>query len=435
MEKTQYAEMKQALKIYQDGMGLINYLAFLVFLFLLPMPWHWVQPVWVVWLIAWFLEGRWLKRDNFGFSKKLIPQLLILAFVAWEALSLIWTDNLQMGQRDLSKHIYFVAVLIVSLFGVNERYDTGAMKTAVCLGSVVAVIGYSMISMWLMSDGIRELWPNVTDIFPQFGQFDYVGGEHINFIKHHLYMALVILAAICFSPDIYKTFKGVMRKEYAIAGIVVCDLILCYGIIASTCRIAMFLLPVMFVICMLVYYDGKYRKGIMVGSLVIAVILIGTLLVRSERLRTSFDDIHLDYNEQRQAYIEAYDNARPYIWYTVIKHVGDYGVTGKGLGSEEDTMNKYYEEDGQHLCRLMSFNAHSTYLSTWIQLGPIAMVLLISILVVMPFCYPIEQRKRVAMICLLIAAVMLTETILWRMSGLYIIFALMILSKPYKEHE
>lgn len=248
-------------------------------------------------------------------------------------------------------------------------------------------------------------------------------------------MALVILAALCFSPDVYKTMKDVMRKEYAIAGIVVCDLILCYGIIASTCRIAMFLLPVMFVICMLVYYDGKYRKGIMVGSLVIAVILIGTLLVRSERLRTSFDDIHLDYNEQRQAYIEAYDNARPYIWYTIIKHGGDYGVTGKGLGSEEDTMNKYYEEDGQHLCRLMSFNAHSTYLSTWIQLGPIAMVLLISILVVMPFCYPIEQRKRVAMICLLIAAVMLTETILWRMSGLYIIFALMILSKPYKVHE
>lgn len=420
--------MTDALNKYQNGIGLINYIVFLVFLFLLPMPWHFVQPVWVIWLIAWALEGRWLQKDNYHFSKAIVPQLMIMLFILWEAISLIWTSDVSMGLKDISKHVYFAAVLIISCIGVNNRYKATPMKAAVFIGSIVAVISYAMVSYW-----VKMTWP--ANPYPEITFANYIGGPQMLGIKHHLYLCLVLLPAFCFSPDIYKSLAKRIRKEYAAACIAAGDAIILFGILASDCRIAIVTLPIAMIYMLFIHYQGQKKKSLLVGTIIGICVIMGIAVSINNRFSAVSDYFGTTYEEQKQQTYTYGEDDRPYLWHCFFAHVKDYGVIGKGLGSEEKTMNTYFEQDGQTFSLSESHNAHSTYFSTWLQLGPLAMLSLIIILCCTPFCYPKNLRHRVALICIIIATAMVTETILWRMSSLYTIFALLMLSQPYKRYE
>lgn len=137
--------MNNFLGKYKKIIEQINIASFFLLLLSLALPWCFTQPLFAVWLITWFLECRWLEKKNIHFGKHTIPILLLCGFVAWEALSLLWTIDREQGILELQKHLPIYAVLLVALFGVNKYYQSHQTKVALILGCLLAIFGYCMI--------------------------------------------------------------------------------------------------------------------------------------------------------------------------------------------------------------------------------------------------------------------------------------------------
>ena len=56
--------MNNFLYKYQSAVGQLNYALFLMVVALLPFPQIFLRYTCVVWIVCWFLEGRWLSKPN-----------------------------------------------------------------------------------------------------------------------------------------------------------------------------------------------------------------------------------------------------------------------------------------------------------------------------------------------------------------------------------
>ena len=125
-------------KTYQQYMGALNYLLFCMVLLSLPFPWSWTQPIATMWLIAYGLEGRWLQRSNWKWSLAMVPIVLMLVYVTWEALSLLWTNNLPQGIKEIHRHLPLLGLAVVALCGTNEYYRPIRLKMMVVVGCLLS---------------------------------------------------------------------------------------------------------------------------------------------------------------------------------------------------------------------------------------------------------------------------------------------------------
>lgn len=71
--------------------------------------------------------------------------------------------------------------------------------------------------------------------------------------------------------------------------------------------------------------------------------------------------------------------------------------------------------------------AHNQFLYTWMELGPLAVVLLLAILCLVPYYHTCQARKDALFVSLMFGCCMLTETLLTMMSSLYVLYAIMVL--------
>lgn len=107
--------MRNTLTHIVAALGHLNYAVFLLLLCTLPLPWHITQPLLVVWISLWGLEqvARLILQASGadGISCPMthstirqnirhhLPLWLLLGYVAWEALSLLWSSAPKEGMN------------------------------------------------------------------------------------------------------------------------------------------------------------------------------------------------------------------------------------------------------------------------------------------------------------------------------------------------
>ena len=95
-----------------------------------------------------------------------------------------------------------------------------------------------------------------------------------------------------------------------------------------------------------------------------------------------------------------------------------------------------YEQDGIQEVISDSFSVHNQYLQTWMELGPIAMILLIFIVLSAPYFHSGKARWTCLYLCLIYGMSMLTECYISRMSGVFqICFAAILLIAMEQEDD
>ena len=414
--------MKKFLANYQQVVGRLNIVVFMLLVMSLAFPWHFTQPLFTIWLIAWFIEGRWACKKNWRFGKSTIPVLILFGFVVWEALSLFWTQDLSAGKNELARHAPIFALLLFTLFGGNEQYKAYRIKAALMVGSLMAVISYGVVIYWFAHmDKLQG--------FDNYSPWTIFGEGPIQYIKHRLYLCLVLLLAVCYSGDVYGYLLTRYSKPFSIAMITIADAILLTAILLTGSRSTAIILPILGLVYLIQKIHGKFRWIVIAGF--VAILVAGSILAPKYNWRFQImrDDIKNVLTHQVE--ITGVNEPRLYLWSIVFRHADEYGVVGMGAGSSDEFMLKCYEEDHYHA----TYDTHNNYLYAWMDYGYIGLIYLLLTVVILPFFHTGRARKDTAVACAFFGWSMLTENLLTMMSGLYIIYVLIVLIQTEQQED
>ncbi|MBO7501957.1 MAG: O-antigen ligase family protein [Paludibacteraceae bacterium] len=407
--------IRSFIQIWQTVVGKLNYIAFLAFVFTLPFPLAWMRPLWAIWLITWALEGRWLQPENYKRSKWLIPQLLICTFILWEAISLLWAENVSLGLHEIGKHVSLFAVLIISLIGLNSYYKPIHIKLVWIIGCFAAMAGYCLVNYAYQTD---ELIPQYYGVY----WYNYLGSGPVMGLKHRTYFCLSLLIGLSFYKSILMYLQATWGKIQGAVITFVAMAGLCTGIVLTESRIGVIAL-----VCLLLYAALATLKGWKRYALAAVICICSACFVlTSPRFQMLFTNLHLtEQQENMTRYFE--EEYRPTIWTTALAHYKEYGLWGNGAGSSDEMMQRYYQQSADPAIKNYTFGPHNYYLQTWMELGIIGILLLLTIICATPLCCPPQVRKEAVSALICFALVMCVECIWSRMNAIYLLSAFLIL--------
>ena len=413
--------MKQFMLKYKTGTEWLSYILFIITLFSLAFPWSLTQPLIVAWVISWLLEGRWLKRP--AWHNSLIPQLLLVALLIFEALSLLWHDNTPAILHEINIHHPILYVLILSLWGLNQKYDADILRVSLIAGCLLSAVYYIGFNYYVVNHQIEEyLRPNTSwDIFD-------LGEGPSKWVKHRQHYSIVLLLAVAFCPSLFR----IIRQRLNLSAIAATSITLIAAtllitiIFATSSRIALLLLPLIILI-MLFHYGNRYvsKRTIAITTTLIVVCGI-TILAVHPRMKRLYNDIA----NIEQGITEDLDNPqepRWHIWQTVIDNRDSYGLLGIGIGNDIPFLVEKYKEEGFGHEAYQGYSAHNQFLHEWITLGPIAAILLLLAFGLMPFMPPKGRRYTATIVALIFIASMMTDIPLEFIGTLYILYCTLIL--------
>ena len=133
---------------YRQIVEKINYNLFVVAICMLPFPTRISLYAWELWLVSWLLEGRFLRKENIQWHKGIMPIVLLPIWILWEGISYFWAINQSDAINTLVRHLSFIAILPIAIWGVNSQYNwEKAIKwfIASCVLSVFIYINYIYI--------------------------------------------------------------------------------------------------------------------------------------------------------------------------------------------------------------------------------------------------------------------------------------------------
>lgn len=415
--------MSQFISKYKNATEWCSFLLYALTLFTLPFPWHITQPIIVVWVVMWLFEGRWLKRPKWHNS--IIPQLFLIALLVFEALSLFWNDNHSAVIHEINIHLPFIYVLILSLWGLNDKYNADILKTTLIVGCLLSAIFYIGFNAYVINHNIEQYLSPTTNR----NIFDLGDGPTMS-IKHRQDYSITLLLAIAFCPSLFNLLNDRLRCKHkrtiAYCVSIITGVLLTTVILLSRARIALFILPVILILMLFKNCRTPHTRRIAtIGTVLIVCATIATLAFhpRMKRLYHDITTIEQGIKIDR----ESPQDPRWHIWKTIYDYRHEYGLTGLGIGNEQSFLIEKYNEEGFLEEAYQGYSAHNQYLHEWITLGPIATVLLILAFGLMPFMPPKGHRYTAAVVAIIYAVCMLTDIPLSFIGTLYILYSALIL--------
>ena len=388
----------------------INYYLFIVAICMLPFPTRISLYTWVLWIFSWVLEGRFLQKKNLQWHKGLIPIIMCVVLITWEGISYFWAINKTDAANMLVRHLSFIMILPISLWGVNDQYDFAkAAKYFVisCISSVFIYILYLyVIQHWSYILEYNQL-PDKACSWNYFGNM-------ISRYKHRLYYGSVLNLGIVALLQIRNPLLSSNKKiKFSALSFFAELVILVLGIILSASRANMLTLLIISSIAIIQPLRGRTRA--LVASLVgIMAITICSLLFT---LHPRFEKLHIDHVTERETYQTSEIEPRINIWYSALQNPADYQWYGVGVGCNSEYLKPIFASFNWRKFQDRQYNAHNQYLGIFINLGIFAAIYFLLIWLLCPLWYKGRLRQFATLSVLVIGSNMLTENMLDRIDG------------------
>lgn len=374
----------------------INYLVFLAVIVALPYPWRTAHTIWIVWMVTWALEWRWLNPKNYHFGRMQWPLVGLTLLFIWECLSLLWCDDPHLGWQVAQRHISLLVLLWISMVGINDKYKAEHFRPIWFIASIASVIIYKCMN--LPESGIQE-WG--------------ISGE----TKHKLFYCMNLTLAICSTPHLYSMMRKYMAKWLSILLLSSGNGILLAGIYLAGSRTSPVSLVCIFVAYLFFYTLVRFWKRHKLALLacylaVIAILGAGAIAYINyyPRMETVSADPRMDE------------------WSTVWKARDAYGLKGLGIGQQRAFLVEKYTEYGYDFCAQEKFSSHNAYLGYWMCLGPIAPLLLLACFCGLPFCFHGRARLYLLFVCMLYMLNMLTDDLFERIDPLLTFYVCLVIA-------
>ena len=398
---------------YLSIIGKTNYILFIVAICMLPFPTQLSLYTWGLWLASWLLEGRFLCKNNTHWHKGLIPIILLVIWFVWETISYTWAINKIDAGNMLVRHLSFVAILPIAIWGVNSNYNWNKIAKYFIISSIVSIIAYG-IKIYIL-DFLSYYQEGQQ--FPDFLRSWTFFGDRISIYKHRLYYGNVLnLAIVALFQIRIQQLATYRHKKTATTIFFVGLIILVLGIVWTGSRANMLTLLVVSAIAAIQPLRGHTR--ILVTSMVCVIgIVVGALLFT---LHPRFEQLDIDHVTERATYQTNEIEPRINIWYSALQHPQDYLWHGVGVGGNSEYLTSVYSVMNWNAFTERQYNAHNQYIGTLINLGIFGAIFFLLIWLLFPLWYKGRVRQFATLVALTIGLNMLTENMLDRIDGVII---------------
>lgn len=402
---------------YQTILGYINYYLFFLALIGLTLPPRIGSTLGMLWLVSYLLEGRWLQRKNLRLEKYHIPIVLLMVYAIWFALSICWAEDIHVAKNAASQYLVFPFLLLVALFGVNplyrdKRYLITFLKACVIIVPVYYFATYCAQNGNYFLHGQSRHMPDFHLILDK---------SYSSNIKHRLFFCMVLTLGLVSIPTIYRQQEALYSKKGTLSWQVTCP---------RWARITLLTMASV-IICMGIYYTGS-RASIFTGILLLTTALLIRFVNKHHWWRGIILIVALivsvfctaKFHPRMQL---ADEDPRVSIYNSALAHIHEVPFFGFGAGQQHQFVIEKYIEDGYTIGAQKRFDTHNQYLATYIELGPIAALLLIAIFVSLPLFFHGNAKRLSLMISLLYLSNMLTDNVLERFDPLTTLLIFMVL--------
>jgi hypothetical protein len=391
----------------------VNYLLFILVVCMLPFPTRASLYTWIIWLGSWLLEGRFLQKENIKWHKGLIPIISLAILLIWEFISYTWAINKIDACNMLVRHLSFITILPIAIWGVNEQYDWRKIAKYFIISCIASIFIYGIYIYFFEYRQYILTHHHLPAIAKRWDLFGY----KISLLKHRLYYGNLLNLAIVTLLQIHIPHLSSYRNKRLATILFYGSLILLVlGVIWSGSRANMLTLLIVNVIAVIQSLRGHTR--ILVTSMIFVLgIVIGALLFT---LHPRFDQLELQHVTERSSFQINEIEPRINIWYSALQEPKDYIWHGVGVGCNSEYLTPVYASLHWDRFMIRQYNAHNQYLGILINLGIFAAIFFILTWFLFPIWYKGRVRQFATLIALILGLNMLTENILDRIDGVII---------------
>ena len=388
---------------YQDIIGRINYMLFLVVVALLPFPQTPLRYACVFWIISWFMELRWLKRPpSLKANPLLIPFILFGLWYALKALSGLWATDLHAWAWQMERYLTFILMVPVGIWGLNEYYDWKKAGQVLVIAAAVAVPFYIALMTsfhfhrdWIALFTWREEWFVVPDWYT-------FCTENISIFKHRLFLCSIELFAIIVAFQLPRKSYNYVAIAFMLAAIPLTgsrQSVITAVAIAALALVGQLPKPL------------RLRYGLAI--LLLGIVLGALLLSLHPRMHNFNPD----------------NDIRLTIWSVALQHPSDYLAHGIGAGQSTNYLVEHFREAELNYYVYMRYHSHDQYLEELMEIGIGGLLLFIIAWLAVPLCTKTKGRPLAILFTTIFVLNMFTDCMfgqfcgiaLWAISMLFIL--------------
>jgi len=288
-----------------------------------------------------------------------------ICFWLYHVIGMGWSSNAAFGWSDIGMKASFIAVPIIAAIG---RFSIQPRLFAQSIGFLFSgvVVGLVIYAAW-------KSW-----YYPEDNHWAYFfESEYSTFIHRSYWATYTALAsawmvyALLFNKSNVKLWLGI---GWAILSISTFLTISKAGII-----IWMILMAVVFVHFVLV---KKWWKIAILGGIGI-VLFCGFMLFSSSKIASRFQEVPKAITSVKTVGNPSVESntARIIMWSTSTKVIGENWLLGAGTGDVKDVLITKNTELGNTGAAERQLNSHNQFLNTWVQLGVVGFMLLVTLFV------------------------------------------------------
>jgi len=382
---------------YQDIVGRINYGLFLTVVALLPYPQIFLRYACVLWIISWYLEGRWLGERLKG-KGVYIPFLLFGLWYAWHALSGLWADDPTAWAMQMERYMAFGLMVPVGIWGVNRFYKPETTLR------VLAVTAWIVVPIYLLI--LIFQWDHQT------GLVDFMA-ENISHIKHRLFLCTVELAGILAAIKLWK------HRPFLLSGALLTMMTM---VVLSGSRQAILTVASVGALLLIYALPKPYRLRYGVGILLIGLMMgVGILSLHPRMQELGFNGLT---NMRELSY---YHDLRLNVWGAALQSPSDYLAYGVGGGQSPHYLAQHFQEAQMPYYAQAGLHAHNQYLEEMMEIGLPGLLLFLLAWCTVPFCARGEGRRTAWLFTTVFAISMLTDCMFGKFDGIAIWATVLVL--------
>ena len=401
---------------YQQVIGEINWYAFLAFLAVLPYDHSLSRPIWMVWLVSWLLECRFLTKPaafgNPAERRKLIPFIGLAVWFLWGAVSMLWAENQHEAQGALMRNFDLFFLLFPAIWGLNGRYNWQTALKVFVVSCLISVFVYLLAHYWVMNH-LRA----VNRYHNFYFSFDWLHLTDFTLnLKHRL--QYTTLLCLCFPSVILLAKENIaaLGRVHTFVFAALAFVVLSLAVYWTGSREALINISAVFATAAVLALPASKRLWGTVAVIAFVAIASFALL----KFHPRFNEVPLkEYFRITDDPLRPSVEPRYAIWHTALEHPEEYSLHGVGVGQCSGYLVKKYEKNGWVVFIQRRYHSHNQYLCTWIELGFAAMLFFILVWLSVPFVFQGRARYFAVFFTEILMLDMCTDNMLGGIEGIF----------------
>lgn len=365
------------------------------------------------------LLTNWLWEGNLSVKIQEIKKNSLLhiffIFYALHITALLFTANTDNGFFELQKKL--------SLFVLPLVLATSNKLSSIQINNILKLFLSSILLTTFICLGYALYRTNILETYsnPNWLFFSYVDLTKIINLQPTYFALYVCMAILILLYLLSENNRSYNNFKKSLLFICIAYLVIFLFLLSSRMEILALVTVTFFGIIFYYYKIGKIFKGLaFIGIITIALMTIAYQLpFMRERV---FDTLGV---KQETIWINQYGdgkNAAPEMrkqkWKSSINVIKENWLLGVGTGDVQDELQKQYKNIGFEVGYTSRYNAHNQYLETWIGLGILGLLSLLSCLAI-PLVLSFRNKNYLyAAFLLLFFLCCITESMLCRQHGI-----------------